>query len=355
MLDEIQGIIDENSEADATELALALVEAGYAVLPAIAGRGGFLIPARRSGGALVGAWAAPYREPAKIKRAISADTVAIGVVGRSGARCFADMNTRKAVREHLYDDGSRHVHGDLPEAPKRPAPLRRTPAAPAEIIAPVQRSRESLVTAARAAIKASAESERAVEKARSDLDRASKQKADAETKKAAALRRAGAAMTDAVVNNTAPPDVTRYRKVVEREDAALDATLAAIPVLEGRLADAEAHHAELDRERSAALHEFFCGELSAAVSSLRDTLADCFTVLSVIGAIDIARLSLLGARYEIPPGAPLPRSGAAVVRRLLAAFPDDIRPETLNSESLSTASTTAAGLLVQSLNMENQA
>lgn len=82
---------------------------------------------------------------------------------------------------------------------------------------------------------------------------------------------------------------------------------------------------------------------------LRDGLAALETDLCDLAATDAILRSLAGDRFPMPDGCKAPVSGSIIMRKLVAAIPERLRPPALNIERLETRSRAAAAVVVHSL------
>jgi hypothetical protein len=128
--------------------------------------------------------------------------------------------------------------------------------------------------------------------------------------------------------DAAPVDKERAKRLAAL-DKSVPARAAAIRLQQGRLATAEA---ELRQARNAlaapALHVI--AEMQQdATDSIRAILAQLAPEFSRLVAADQIRSALLGERFTVPEGCPVPIGGLPIVQAIVKALPDRLKPPEL--------------------------
>lgn len=202
---------------------------------------------------------------------------------------------------------------------------------------------------ARAAVEAVNAAEQAARAARSkiaELQRLERSEQD-EREKLRALEDEAEALRQLDGEDAAPADKDRLKRLAQL-DKSVPARAAAIRIQQGRVATAEE---ELRKARAAlaspALHVI--AELQRnATDAIRSIVAQLAPEFAQLIAADQIRNALLGDRFTVPDGCPLPIGGLRIVENLSKALPDRLKaPELADRLLFDAASAVSSEILTQ--------
>lgn len=147
----------------------------------------------------------------------------------------------------------------------------------------------------------------------------------------------------------AVPQKTRRDNRLLKLDGDAAARAAAIQIQENRVADAEAVAAAVRAPLIAAILEALPPAQISAVEQARECLASVAPALAHLIAIDQISAATIGERYAVPRGAMPPFCGLTVVRNLVKALPDRLRPAEMNEDRLFEAANEISNPIIQQI------